>query len=133
MAFQVTPGNVDDRPPVPHPAKGLTGKLFGDKGSISKAWFEAWLGQELQLITKRRKNMANRLMPLFDKLMRRQRALIESVNDPLKKIGQIEHTRHRSVANLMVNLMAGLVAYTHQPKKPSLNLTPVQGNYLILM
>lgn len=133
LAFQVTSGNVDDRAPVPHLIQGLTGKLFGDKGYISKALFEALLGQELQLITKLRKNMANRLMPLFDKLMLRKRALIETVNDQLKNIGQIEHTRHRSVANFMVNLVAGLVAYTHQPKKPSLNLTPVQKNQLILV
>jgi hypothetical protein len=133
LAFQVTPGNVDDRKPVPHLAKGLTGKLFGDKGYISKALFEALLTENLQLITKRRKNMANRLMPLFDKLMRRKRALIETINDQLKNISQIEHSRHRSVANFMVNLVAGLVAYTHQPKKPSLNLTPAQGSQLILL
>lgn len=133
LAFQVTPGNVDDRTPVPHLATGLSGKLFGDKGYISKVLFETLLGQELQLITKLRKNMANRLMPLFDKLMLRKRALIESVNDQLKNIGQIEHTRHRSVANFMVNLVAGLIAYTHQPKKPSLNLTPAQGHQLILL
>ena len=133
LAFQVTSGNVDDRAPVPHLIQGLTGKLFGDKGYISKALFEALLGQALQLITKLCKNMANRRMPLFDKLMLRKRALIETVNDQLKNIGQIEHTRHRSVANFMVNLVAGLVAYPHQPKKPSLNLTPVQKNQLILV
>lgn len=133
LAFQVTPGNVDDRAPVPHLTKGLTGKLFGDKGYISKALFETLLGEELHLITRLRKNMANRLMPLFDKLMLRKRALIETVNDQLKNIGQIEHTRHRSVANFMVNLVAGLAAYTHQPQKPSLNLTPTQENQLILV
>jgi len=133
LAFQVTPGNTDDRKPVPRLARGLTGKLFGDKGYISKALFEALLAEDLQLITKLRKNMANRLMPLFDKLMLRKRALIETINDQLKNISQIEHTRHRSVANFMVNLVAGLVAYTHQPKKPSLNLTPTQGNQLILL
>lgn len=131
LASQVTPGNVDDRTPVPSLTQGLTGKLFGDKGSISKALFEALLGEELQLITKLRKTMANRLMPLFDKLLLRKRARIETVNDPLKNISQIEHTRHRSVANFMVNLVAGLVAYTHLPKKPSLNLTPAQENQLI--
>ena len=133
LAFPVTSGNVDDRAPVPHLIQGLTGKLFGDKGYLSKALFEALRGQALQLITKLRKHMANRLMPLFDKLMLRKRALIEMVNDPLENIGQIEHTRHRSVANFMVNLVAGLVAYTHQPKKPSLKLTPVQKNRLMLV
>jgi hypothetical protein len=61
-----------------------------------------------------------------DKLLLRKRALIETINDPLNNISQIEHTRHRSVINWMVNLLAGLVAYTHQPKKPSLNLSQNQ-------
>ena len=133
LAFHVTPGNTDDREPVPRLTQGLTGKIFGDKGYISKALFEALLADDLQLITKLRKNMANRLMPLFDKLMLRKRALIETINDQLKNISQIEHSRHRSVANFMVNLVAGLVAYTHQPKKPSLNLMPSQSNQLILI
>jgi hypothetical protein len=66
--------------------------------------------------------MNNALMPMFDKLLVRKRALIESVNDQLKNISQIEHTRHRSVVNFGVNLIAGLVACTLQEKKPSLNL-----------
>ena len=66
--------------------------------------------------------MKNRLMPLLDKLLSRKRAIIESVNDQLKNISQIEHSRHRSINNFMVNLLAGLAAYALQPKKPSLNL-----------
>lgn len=66
--------------------------------------------------------MKNKLLPLFDKLLTRKRAIIETVNDQLKNISQIEHTRHRSIANFMVNLVAALIAYTYQDKKPSLNL-----------
>ena len=66
--------------------------------------------------------MQNKLMPLIDKLLLRKRAIIESVNDQLKNISQIEHSRHRSINNFMVNLLAGLAAYALQPKKPSLNL-----------
>jgi hypothetical protein len=126
LAFQVTPGNVDDRRPVPHLVPGLTGKLFGDRGYISQKLFEALLEQDLQLITKLRKGMQNKLLPLVDKLLLRKRALIETINDQLKNISQIEHTRHRSVINWMVNLLAGLVAYTHQPQKPSLKLSQNQ-------
>ena len=75
----------------------------------------------MQLITKVKKNMKNKLIPMLDKLLLRKRALIETVNDQLKNICQIEHTRHRSVANFVVNLLAALVAYTYQEKKPSLN------------
>src|SRR6266542_3505025 len=76
----------------------------------------------LQLITKLKKNMKNKLMPMIDKLLLRKRALIETVNDQLKNICQIEHTRHRSKINFLVNLLAALIAYTYQEKKPSLNL-----------
>jgi uncharacterized membrane protein YjjP (DUF1212 family) len=66
--------------------------------------------------------MRNKLMSMFDKIMTGKRAIIESVNDQLKNISQIEHTRHRSVADFFVNLIAGLVAYMFCEKKPSLNI-----------
>ena len=122
VAYCLTPGNVDDRKPVPELAKTLWGKLVADGGYLSQALFEQLFAQGLQLITPIRKNMANRLMPLMDKLLARKRSIIETINDQLKNISQIVHTRHRRVTNFLVNLMAGLLAYTFQPKKPSLNL-----------
>lgn len=68
--------------------------------------------------------MRNKLVPLMDKILLRKRAVIESVNDQLKNICQVEHSRHRSVLNFLVNLLAGLVAYTYQEKKPSLDIHP---------
>lgn len=64
--------------------------------------------------------MKNRLMTFADKLLLRRRAIVESVIDQLKNISQIEHSRHRSPINCLVNLVCGLIAYCHQPKKPSL-------------
>lgn len=122
MAFKVTAGNVDDRKFVPDLMKHLTGKLFGDKGYISKELFENMMKQGVQLITRLKSNMKNKLMPIMDKLLLRKRALIETVNDQLKNISQLEHTRHRSVWNFMVNILGALIAYALQPKKPSLNL-----------
>jgi transposase len=122
LAFQLTPGNVDDRRPVTGLAKGLFGQLFGDRGYISQALHDVLWTQGLELLTKVRKNMQNRLLRLWDKLLLRKRALIETINDQLKNIRQIEHTRHRSVPGFMVNLVAGLVAYSYQLKKPSLGL-----------
>ena len=126
LAFYLTPGNVDDRKPVPHLAKKLWGKLIADKGYISQALFEQLFGQGVQLITPIRKNMHNQLMPMIDKLLLRKRSIIETINDQLKNISQIAHTRHRSPSNFLVNLIAGLIAYTHQPKKPSLNLSDTE-------
>jgi Transposase DDE domain len=122
LAFYLSPGNLDDRKPVPKLTKRLFGKLFGDKGYISQPLFDELLAQDVTLITNVRKNMKNRLLPLMDKLLLRKRAIIETVNDQLKNISQIDHSRHRSVNNFLVNVIAGLIAYTHQPKKPSLNL-----------
>jgi hypothetical protein len=60
----------------------------------------------------------------------RKRAISESINDQLKNIQQVEHTRHRRVINTTVNVLAALVADTFQPTKPSLNLTK---NQLIIL
>jgi hypothetical protein len=122
LAVKVTAGNVDDRNPVLELARALFGKLFGDRGHISQKLFEQLWAQGVQLMTKLRKDMKNRLLPLFDKLLLRKRSISETINDQLKNISQIEHSRHRSVFNFFVNLMAGLVAYTFREKKPSLNL-----------
>lgn len=121
LGVRITPGNTDDRKPVPRLAKRLWGKLFGDRGYISQKLFDQLWQQDVQLITKLKKNMKNKLMPLLDKLLLRKRALIETVNDQLKNIYQLEHTRHRSVTNFLVNLLAALIAYTYQEKKPALN------------
>src|SRR5918992_2703648 len=122
LGVKITAGNVDDRDPVPELARALFGKLFGDRGYISQALFEQLWEQGVQLITKLRKNMKNKLLPLLDKLLLRKRSIVETVNDQLKNISQIEHSRHRSPFNFFVNLIAGLVAYTFREKKPSLNL-----------
>ena len=122
LSVRLTPGNTDDRQPVPELIKGLFGKLFGDKGYVSQPLFEALYDEGIQLVTKLKRKMKNRLMPLLDKIMLRKRAIVESVMDQLKNISQIEHSRHRSVANCLVNLVAGLVAYTWREKKPSLNI-----------
>jgi hypothetical protein len=124
LAFKLTSGNVDDRTPVPDLAEDLFGKLFGDRGYLSQALFEKLFEQGLELITRHKKNMKQKLVKLMDKILLRKRALIETVNDQLKNICQIEHSRHRSVWNFMVNILAGLIAYTYLPKKPSLDLGP---------
>jgi Transposase DDE domain len=121
LAFALTPGNVDDRKPVPKLAKALFGKLFGDKGYLSQPLFNTLLQHGLQLITGIKANMQNRLMIMSDKLLLRKRFIIETVNDQLKNQSQIEHSRHRSPVNFVVNVLAGLIAYMWQPKKPAIN------------
>jgi hypothetical protein len=122
LGFRVSPGEVNDRDPVERMAEELWGHLYGDRGYISKVLHDALWANGLKLITLIRRNMKPRLMRLWDRLMLRKRGLIESVNDQLKNISQIEHSRHRSLTGFMVNLVAGLIAYTYQPTKPSLGL-----------
>ena len=131
LALRLTPGNTDDRRPVPELVKGLFGKLFGDRGYVSGPLFEALYDEGVQLVTKLKRGMRNRLMPLLDKIMLRKRAIVESVTDQLKNISQIEHSRHRSVANCFVNLLAGLIAYTWREKKPSLNIRVTEQLQLV--
>lgn len=121
LGWQVTPGNCDDRRPVPKLTKRLFGKLFGDRGYLSAPLKMLLREQNLQLITKVKKNMKNKFLNLTDKLLLRKRAIIETVFDQLKNISQIEHTRHRSFWNFLVNLTSGLIAYSWREKKPSLN------------
>jgi len=122
LACCLTPANRHDVKLLPKLSQRLFGKLFGDKGYLSQAAFEQLFQQGVHLITKLKSNMKNRLMLLSDKLLLRKRAIIESVTDQLKNISQIEHSRHRSPLNFCVNLVCGLIAYCHQPKKPSLHL-----------
>jgi hypothetical protein len=122
LAFQLTPGNISDVSMVETLSKNIIGKLFGDKGYISSDIGKSLLKRGLELFTSIRANMKQKLMSLTDKILLRKRSLIETVNDQLKNISQIEHTRHRSVRNFLVNMLGGIAAYCHQPKKPSLKL-----------
>ena len=116
ISFQITPGNVSDLTPVRSLTKGLWGKIFGDRGYISSKLSQDLFQQGVQLITRVKRNMKNKLISLFDKIFLRKRAIIESVNDQLKNISQIEHSRHRSPSNFLVNLLSGLIAYSLQKK-----------------
>ncbi len=123
LSFKLTRGNTHDQIPVKDLCKNLFGKLFGDKGYLGKKLFSDLWEQGVHLITNIRANMKNKFIPLEDKLLLRKRFIIETINDQLKNISDIEHSRHRSPVNFLVNLIAGLVSYTYQPKKPSIKWT----------
>lgn len=122
LAFQLTPGNVSD--------VSMVETVFVDKGYISSKLGKSLLDQGLELFTSIRSNMKQHLMSLRDKVLLRKRSIIETVNDQLKNISQVEHTRHRSVGNFLVNILGGIAAYCHQPKKPSLKITRGESNLL---
>lgn len=122
IAFDITAGNVDDRNEnvITRLTKGLFGKLFGDRGYISAPLFKRLFAKGIHLFTRLKVKMKNMLLPLEDKILLRKRGVIESVNDILKNDCQIEHSRHRSPINFLVNLIAGLIAYSFREKKPSI-------------
>ena len=128
-----TPGNVDDREPLKDKdfTQRLFGKIFADRGYISQELFERLFIDDIHLVTKLKKNMKNSLMDLHDKILLRKRAIIETVNDELKNVCYIEHTRHRSIDGFASNLIAGLIAYNLLPKKPSLNIDIIDKSRLI--
>ena len=130
LNIQITPGNTDDRKPVPELVQFLFGKIFADRGYVSQALATRLLRDfGIQFFAKPRRKMKNRLMLLSDKLLARRRSIIETVIDQLKNISQIEHSRHRSPVNFGVNVLCGLIAYCYQPKKPSLNLEQDLAQY----
>ena len=92
LNFMFTPGNVDDREPLKQGRflENIKGKLCADKGYIGQALFENLFLNGIQLVTKVKNNMRNSLMSIADKILLRKRALIETVNDELKNIAQID-------------------------------------------
>ena len=123
LNFAITQANVDDREPLKNESflKAVFGKLFADKGYISEKLTQILFVNDIHLITNIRNNMKNCLMTMHDKITLRKRSVIETVNDELKNICQLEHSRHRSFTNFIVNIIAGLIAYDFLPKKPSIS------------
>ncbi len=132
--FVITQGNVDDREPLNSESfiKSVFGKLYADRGYISQKLRDILFVDGIHFVYKLRNNMKGGEIPLQDKIILRKRAIIESVNDELKNICQIEHTRHRSFTNFITNMIAGLLAYSFLPKKPSINVERVDTNQLQL-
>ena len=120
LAIAFTPANTDDRSPVVQLTHTLFGKLYADKGYINKELRQTLRTQNIDLVYKVRKNMAQEPLSDYDVEMLKKRMLIETVIEQLKSQTQLDHTRHRSFINFQVNMVSALIAYTHQQKKPSL-------------
>ena len=127
LSFAFTKGNIDDRKPLEDKQfiKDIYGKLVGDGGYISKSLFRTLFVDGIHLLTRLKTNMKGSILSAGDSLLIRKRAIIESVNDELKDIAQVEHSRHRSLHNFLVNMMSAISAYCLFPKKPSIRLEPV--------
>ncbi len=122
LNFVITQGNIDDREPLKNKRfiKKLLGKLYGDKGYVSAPLAQQLFVDGITLITGIRNNMKNILMEMNDKILLRKRSVIETVNDELKNICQMEHLRHRSFDNFISNTLAAIATYCFFPKKPTI-------------
>lgn len=111
MAFTLTPGNTDDRKPVPQLFQNMFGKVFGDRGYISKDLFNSLLQKGVRLVTAHKSNMKPAIVTTEDSEMLSKRSIIESIFNVLKNSCRIEHSRHRSPRNFVVNILGALCAY----------------------
>lgn len=134
LNFMITPGDVDDRKPLEYEefVRQIYGKLVGDKGYISRNLFEKLFVGGIQLLTKLKNNMKGALVSVSDRILLRKRAIIECLNDELKNMAQIEHSRHRCLENFLSNTFGAIAAYCFFPKKPCINLERVIDNQLTL-
>lgn len=134
LDFMITRASEDDRAPLKQGniLKKIFGSLYGDKGYISKELVEMLFDQGLHLVTGIRNNMKNVLMGMRDKILLRKRSIIETINDQLKNISQAEHSRHRSFGNFLTNLVASLIAYSFQEKKPGIKFETENTSQLAL-
>lgn len=134
LNFIITQASVDDRQPLKNEKfiEVVSGKLYGDKGYVSQQISQILFADGIQLITGIRNKMKNCLMELKDKILLRKRSVIETVNDELKNMCQVEHSRHRSFGNFITNLISGLIAYSFFPKKPAIKFETVKTNQITL-
>lgn len=134
LNFTITQASEDDRAPLRNERflDKIFGKLFADKGYIGKELAQLLFVDGVQLITQIKNNMKNCLMTFSDKILLRKRSVIETVNDELKNICQVEHSRHRSFGNFLTNLISGLIAYSFLPKKPSIKFSTFNSNQICL-
>lgn len=117
VAVKLTKGNISDTTPVPELVKGLTGKLFGDKGYLGKQLAEELLKQGLAIFTRVRKNMKSLPMLLHDKLLLNARNMAETIIGHIKEFSSLNLPRHRSAINAFLHIIAALTAYQLNPIK----------------
>src|SRR3954447_9899726 len=128
VALKLTPGNVHDTKPVPALTRELTGKLFGDKGYIGRKLAEDLLRRGLTLFTRVRRNMKSLPISLEDKALLNARNMAETIIGHIKEFSSLNLSKHRSVINAFVHIIAAITAYQINPIKPKLKLK-LQSRY----
>ena len=122
LSVCLTSGNIDDGKPVLKLLSHIIGMVYADQGYVAKRLKEPLKDDGIRFVAKPKKNMKKVELSNCDRVALRHRAVIETIYNQSKNISQIGHTRHRSVCNFAVNVIAGLAAYSEQEKKPSLDV-----------
>ena len=136
MSFHLTSGNIDDRAVVEEMVKKLKGWLIGDRGYISQKLKDSLINTGVELITKVKKNMKQKVISPMKQYYLDKRVMIETIIDQLKNLLHIDHSRHRSIMNFQINVLGGLLAYVFKPRKvnvPFHKLNLINTNNLTLM
>ena len=128
LGAQFTKGNIDDRHVIPSLCKNMKGMLFGDRGYISQKLFEAMMKEGLRIVTALRVKMKPKLMVWSESELLKKRSMIESIFHIMKDMLHIDHTRHRSPVNFVVNLIGALCAYCLYPNKPAIKIGGLKTN-----
>lgn len=124
ISLKITLGNTNDRTPIPELCKNFSGKLYADKGYIGKNLSEKLAETDVDLDTTVRKNITAKEMSAFDRTMLSKRYIIETINDHLKNISQVGHSRPRSETGFMRNVISGVVSYCLKNQKTRIKLSP---------
>ncbi len=129
--WTLTPGNVADNNTalLQKLLTGLSGICLGDKGYYTSL-FEWFYQQKLHLVVKPKRNMKKDVPCLIDhQHYLKKRALIESVNDLLISVCDLEHTRHRKLENAFAHIAATIVAYQFLEHKPAIFIPTTSTNH----
>ena len=134
LKFMFTLGNVDGREPLKQEKflQDMKGRLCADKGYIGQTLSGKLFTGGIRLTAKVKSNMKNSLMSVADKILLRKRALIETVNDELEDIAQIERSGHHSFDNFIANSLSAIAACCFFEKKPAIDLCFVKDGQLTL-
>jgi hypothetical protein len=129
VALKLTPGNVHDTTPVPALTRELTGKLFGDKGYIGRKLAEDLLRRGLTLFTRVRRNMKALPLSLQDKALLKARNMAETIIGHIKEFSSLNLSKHRSVINAFVHIIAAITALYVGFCGPALHIRSVAGEW----
>ena len=119
VRLAITKASTDDRKGLKLMINGIFGKIYADRGYLGKQFFKDLFAKGIQVITRIRKNMKNKLLHVADKICLKKRMIIESIFSSIKSCGTFVHSRHRNIVNALCHILSALIFYQLRENKPS--------------